>query len=94
MRLVRLGLLASPLLVAGCGHSESGTPTLTVTCNGSVSLAGAATVTVMSAPGGNGATLSFPDPVNAGQTGSLPVPAGQACTITPTASPPPPKSGA
>ena len=91
MRLVRLGLSLSPLLVAGCGHSDPGTTTLTVTCNGSLSLAGAASVTVMSAPGGNGATLSFPDPVNAGQTGSLPVPAGQACTIAPT--PPPPKSG-
>ncbi len=93
MRLVRLGLSLSPLLVAGCGgHSDPGTPTLTVTCNGSLSLAGAASVTVMSAPGGNGATLSFPDPVNAGQTGSLPVPAGQACTIAPTLAAPP-KSG-
>ncbi len=88
MRLVRLGILASPLLMAGCGHSDPGTPTLSVTCNGTLSLAGAATVTVMSAPGGNGATLSFPDPVNNGQTGSLPVPAGQACTIAPTPSPP------
>lgn len=93
MRLVRLGLLASPLLIAGCGHSDPGTPTLSVTCNGTLSLAGAATVTVTSAPGGNGATLGFPDPVNAGQTGSLPVPAGQACTIAPTLSPPP-KPGA
>ena len=89
MRLVRLGLSLSPLLAAGCGHSDPGTPTLTVTCNGSLSLAGAASVTVTSAPGGNGTTLSFPDPVNAGQTGSLPLPAGQACTIASTLSPPP-----
>ena len=93
MRLVRLGLLALPLLVAGCGHSGSGTPTLSVTCNGNLALAGAATVTVTSAPGGSAAALSFPDPVNAGQTGSLPIPPGQACTVAPTA-PSPAKSGA
>jgi hypothetical protein len=48
---------------------------------------------VTSAPGGNGAALSFPDPVNAGQTGSLPVPAGRSCTIVPVVNAPPAKSG-
>ena len=85
MRMLRWTGVALPLfLLVGCGHSDPGPPSLSVSCDNSLMLAGAANVSVMQAPGGQGALLSFPDPANSGQTGTLPVTAGRACTITPT----------
>lgn len=84
MRLVRLALLGLPLAasVSACGHSAPTTPTLSVTCNGSLSLAGATSIDVASVPGG-GTVMSFPDPANPDHTGTLPVTVGQPCTIAP-----------
>lgn len=84
MRLVRLVLLGLPITasLSACGHSAPMTPTLSVTCNGSLSLAGAASIDVASVAGG-GTLMSFPDPANPGHTGTLPVTTGQPCTIAP-----------
>ena len=89
--LLRFGLLGLPLAIAGCGHAGSDAPTLSVTCDGKLVLAGASSVVVTSSVDGP-ASMSFPDPVNAGQTGTLPVPLGRPCTIAPVA-PGAPKSG-
>lgn len=79
-----VALLGTALLLAGCGgHSDPGPPTLSVTCDNSLMLAGASQVSVLSSNGGGVATLQFPDPANPGQTGTLPVPGGRSCVITP-----------
>lgn len=88
MRLLRLARFGLPLLglpptLSGCGHAGPATPTLSVSCGGSLMLAGATAVDVATAPGGSGAMLSFPDPANPGHTGTLPVPPGESCAITP-----------
>jgi len=70
--------LALPLALAACG-GDAPKETLSVTCNGSLMLAGTSTLTVDSKDGG--AVLSFPDPANPDHTGSLTVAAGQPCTI-------------
>lgn len=83
-RLLRLGVplsVALPALLGGCGHSAP-TATLSVTCNGSLSLAGASSIQVESDPG-HGTRLTFPDPANPGHTGTLPIAEGQPCTIAP-----------
>ncbi|MCQ8277645.1 hypothetical protein NFI95_04175 [Acetobacteraceae bacterium KSS8] len=79
-------LFGVALLLAGCGHSKSGSPTLSVTCDGTLMLAGATQITAASDNGGGVATLRFPDPANPGQTGTLPVPGGRSCVITPVVS--------
>ncbi len=72
-------ILALPLVLAACGGSAS-TETLSVSCDGSKVLAGASSVDVVVDPG-KGTSLSFPDPVNAGKTGTIAV--RNRCTITP-----------
>ncbi len=82
MRLTLPVVLVLPLAAAACGHSDAkSTPTLSVTCDGTLRLAGAASIDVAST--GGGALLSFPDPANPGHTNTLPVAAGTACTIAP-----------
>lgn len=82
MRPVRFGLsLAVLAMLAGCGHS-SPTATLSVTCGGSLKLAGASSIDVAADPG-RGTIMSFPDPANPGHTNTLPVMVGQACTVAP-----------
>jgi len=81
MKLLPTILLILPGLLAGCASSPS--TTLSVTCAGSLSLAGATSIDV-SPDGANGAVLSYPDPVNAGKTGSIPIRQGARCTIAPT----------
>jgi hypothetical protein len=62
-------LVGLAFVLAGCGHSSPGPATLSVTCDGSLMLSGASTISA--AASGAGTTLSFPDPVNPGQTGTL-----------------------
>jgi hypothetical protein len=83
MRFVRLALLLLPLTLPACGHSDPPAPTLAVTCNDSLILAGATSINVASDPASKAATLSFPDPANPGATATIPVMAGQPCRITP-----------
>ena len=81
MRVALFGLLALPLLVAGCGHS-SPSSTLSVSCGGSTALVGAKSVDVAVDPVSKTTILSFPDPVNSGQTGTITL--DRRCTIVPT----------
>jgi hypothetical protein len=74
-------LVGLAFVLAGCGHSSPGKATLSVTCDGSLMLAGASTISA--AASGAGTTLSFPDPVNPGQTGTLPIQPGHSCAIAP-----------
>lgn len=83
MRLIRLVLLGLPLALAACGHSAPSTPTLSVTCDGHLTLAGASSIDVTSGGAGKDTMLSFPDPANPGHTGTLPISDGQPCSITP-----------
>jgi hypothetical protein len=81
MRRALFAVLAVPAVVAGCGHS-SGPSGLTVTCNGQTALVGASQVTVQLDPASKTTLLTFPDPVNEGHTGTIPV--DRRCTIAPT----------
>jgi hypothetical protein len=69
--------------LVGCGGGSSTATTLQVTCGGSLSLAGAKSIDVISAAG-TGATLSYPDPANPGHTGTIAIKPGTQCTIAPT----------
>ena len=82
MRFWQLGGLMLPIVLAGCGGDKS-TTTLSVTCGGSLALAGAKSIDVLGDPANGRAILSFPDPANAGKTGSMAVPAHQKCSIEP-----------
>lgn len=86
IRLARDGLLL--LGLAGCGHSGPSAPTLSVSCGGSLMLAGATTIDVATAAGGRGTVLSFADPADPGHTGTLPVTPGQSCSIAPVVNKP------
>ncbi|MBS0559810.1 MAG: hypothetical protein JSR21_07125 [Proteobacteria bacterium] len=81
MRLLPALLLPlAALSVAACSRS-SGSSSLTVSCNGQTTLVGATSITVQVDPASKAALLTFPDPVNDGQTGTIPV--DRRCTITP-----------
>lgn len=86
MRLAWPVLLALSLGLSACGGSAP-TATLSVKCAGSTSLAGAASIDVASDPSGKGTQLSFPDPANPGETGTITVPAGNRCTVLPILNP-------
>jgi len=83
MKLRPAALLLLPGLLAGCGSSSPAT-TLSVTCGGSLSLAGAKSIDVVPDQAQAGVVLSYPDPVNTGQTGTIPIRPGAKCTIAPT----------
>jgi hypothetical protein len=68
-------------VLAGCGSHES-PATLSVTCGGSTALAGARSIDVLGDPVSGQVTLSFPDPTNPDQRGTLSVPSHNQCTIT------------
>jgi hypothetical protein len=87
MRLWRFGWLVLPALLAGCGGGDKPATTLSVTCGGSVALAGATSIDVLGDPVNGRPTISFPDPANRGKTGSMAIPPATRCTITPTAPP-------
>ncbi len=82
MRLAWLAVVALPVSLAACGGSpEAGT--VAVNCGaGGTSLAGARSIDVT--PGANGTVLTFPDPANAGHTGTIAIAPGGRCTIRTT----------
>jgi hypothetical protein len=82
MRLWQISGLLLPIVLAGCGSDKS-TTTLSVTCSGSLALAGAKSLDVLGDPANGRVVLSFPDPANAGKTGTMAVPAHDKCSITP-----------
>lgn len=83
MGLWRLGFLCLPMVLAGCGGGDKPATTLTVTCGGNEALVGARSIDVLGDVVNGRPTLSFPDPVNRGKTGTLSVPVASRCTITP-----------
>lgn len=83
MKLIQPSLLFLPVLLAGCGGSPLAN-TVSVTCDGSLRLAGAKSIDVVSGAANTEATLSFPDPVNEAHTGTIQVTPGSRCTIAPT----------
>jgi hypothetical protein len=88
-KLMRVGSLAwlIPLCaLAGCGGSSKTAGTLSVTCGDSAVLNGARSIDVLGDPVNGRTTLSFPDPVNPGKTGTISVPPKGRCTIAPTPS--------
>jgi hypothetical protein len=85
MRLRYLVWLSLPVFLAGCGGGDKPASTVSVSCGGTVALAGARTVDVLGDPVNGKTTLSFPDPANPGQTGTLIVPPHDRCSISPTA---------
>jgi hypothetical protein len=85
MRVWRLGWLFVALGLAGCGGGDKPAVTLSVTCGGSLALAGAGSIDVLGDTVNGRPTISFPDPVNRGQTNALSIPAATRCTITPVA---------
>ena len=70
------------LSLAGCGGDKPVT-TLTVACGSATQLYGAASVAVLGDLQNGRPQLVFPDPVNPGKTGTIVVPPGDHCTITP-----------
>jgi hypothetical protein len=82
MRLRRSGWLILPMVLAGCGGNKPAAA-LSVTCHGSVALVGASSIDVLGDQVNGRTVLSFPDPVNAGKTGTLSVEPGDRCSITP-----------
>jgi hypothetical protein len=83
MRPWHLIWLCLPVAVAGCGGDKPAA-TISVSCGGTVALAGARSVDVLGDPVNGKTTLSFPDPANPGQTGTLVVPSHNKCSISPT----------
>jgi hypothetical protein len=81
VRLIKLGLLGLLVPLSACGSSAP-IVSLTLRCNGAITVAGAQSIDVAADPA-RGTLLSFPDPVNPGHTGAIPVAAGQKCTVTP-----------
>jgi hypothetical protein len=86
MRPLRLGWLFLPIVLAACGGGDKPAATLSVSCSGNESLVGARSIDVPGDQVNGRTTLSFPDPVNPGKTGTLPVPPRDRCTITPVVS--------
>lgn len=79
--LVWLALLA-PLAACG-GHKEA--TTISVNCSDGVRLVGAVSVDVLGELADGRPAMKYPDPANAGRTGTITVQPHQHCTITPTA---------
>jgi hypothetical protein len=86
MRVGRLAWLLVPCLLAACGGSKQ-EELLSVTCGSNVVLNGARSIDVLGDPVNGRTTLNFPDPVNPGQTGTIPIPPHDRCKIAPTVTP-------
>jgi hypothetical protein len=69
------------LSLAACGGDKP--LTLSVTCAGGTQLNGAVSVDVLGDVVDGRPTLSYPDPVNRGKTGTIAVPARGSCRIVP-----------
>lgn len=83
MRVWQIGWLLIPCVLAGCGGGDKQATTLTVTCHGGVALVGAHSIDVLGDQVSGHTTMSFPDPVISGKTGTLTVLPGDRCSITP-----------
>jgi hypothetical protein len=80
--LVRGAAVLLPVLaLAGCGHSDPDPITLSVSCDSSLLLAGAKSLQLVASA--QGTTMSYPDPVNTGHTGTIALQPGHPCTVTP-----------
>jgi hypothetical protein len=82
MRVAWFGLLALSLTAAACGRGAPAS-SVTVTCGGATALVGAKYVNVVVDSAAKTTVLTFPDPLNSDQTGSITV--DRRCTIAPTA---------
>jgi hypothetical protein len=80
MRVAWFGLLALPLVAAGCGH-DSPSSSVTVVCGGQTLLVGAKYVNVVVDSASKTTVLSFPDPINDDKTQTILV--ERRCTISP-----------
>ncbi len=83
MRVGRLAWLLLACALVGCGGSKAA-DTLSVTCSGTIVLNGARSIDVLGDPVNGRTIISFPDPVNPGKTGTIPVPSHDQCKIAPT----------
>jgi hypothetical protein len=79
----RLACLVLLLSLADCGGGKTST-TLSVICAGGTQLFGAASVDVPGDVADGRPTMNFPDPANAGQTGTITVRPHDHCKITPS----------
>ena len=85
MRVGRLVWLLPLCALAGCGGGgDKPEVALSVACGGNTVLNGASSIDVLGDPVNGRITLNFPDPVNPGKTGAIPVPPHDRCRITPT----------
>jgi hypothetical protein len=73
------------LSLAGCGGDKP-SATLSVICGGGTQLVGATSIDVLGDVDNGRPTMSFPDPANAGKTGTISVPPHDHCKITPVTS--------
>jgi hypothetical protein len=80
-RLVSVSFL---LILAACGGGKSAN-TLSVTCSTGTQLVGAESIDVLGDLANGQPKMEFPDPANAGQTGSILVQPHNHCKITPGA---------
>jgi len=81
----RLLWFAIALSLTACGGGSKSGPTLTVVCSapGNIQLNGATSIDVMGDVVNGRPTMNYPDPANAGQTGTIAVEPRGRCTITP-----------
>ena len=77
----RAAVLLVALALAGCGGSKSA-GTLTVTCSDGTEVIGASSVDLSGDLVNGRPTMSFPDPANAGKTGTISAPPSGHCKIT------------
>jgi hypothetical protein len=79
--LICLALLA---LLAACGGRKEAT-TISVNCSDGVQLVGAVSVDLLGDLADGRPAMKYPDPANAGRTGTITIQPHQHCTIMPTA---------
>jgi hypothetical protein len=77
----RLIWIIPVLSLAACGGDKP--LTMSVTCAGGTQLIGATSIDVMGDVTDGRPTMSYPDPVNPGKTGTIAVPARGSCRIVP-----------
>jgi hypothetical protein len=80
--LMRLAWLLLPFVLTGCGN-EKAAATLTVSCGEETSLNGATSIEVLVDQRSGRTILSYPDPANQDQTGTIAVTPQDRCKILP-----------